>query len=278
MERLATLSQIAAMALHYQMPEWQDLFETTLGAGPKDIFTYAKRTSKLWGMAIDDSPEVRNQVFATLGKASLEQIGPMMTKYYRMQAQKRYNEEITASGVRNLAFEGTADEWLTTALGIKSLDDVEASRKGWMALAVDEGTKGNQAKQVKEEGDKIYDAIFQLVTKSPKGDEGFSVSEAMLNRHAELTRQMYAMMPEGDVQLTRDYVIRKIDTALKEGSPQDKAIARYIGQIDGLAYDDGGLEEAMKIQRTRAAEYSPKLAMKIDAWLEEYNKTQDKYQ
>lgn len=259
-------------------PSPVDTAEILGGALPRDILEFSKRTSKLWGMTLNADVEARNDAFVAITKEGLEQVSPVMSQYYKLKAQQRYEEEITARGLRNVAFENTADSWVTTALGVRSLDDIEATKAGWNSFFVKESKPGNREQNVAEQGDKIFDAVFELVTKVPKSDEGISVREAMLNRHNAQIKNMYAMMPEGDAQLVQEYVIKKIDAEVEKGSPQGKQIRDFMGEIDGLAYDDGGLGRVLYIMRQRATEMSPVLQQRLQMWRDEYEQTNSRYQ
>lgn len=261
-----------------QWPSAVDTAEIIGGALPRDILEFSKRTSKLWGMTTDADVEARNDAFVALTKEGLEQLTPLATQYYKLKAQQRYEEEITARGLRNVAFENTVDSWVTTALGVRSLDDIEATKAGWNSFFAKEAKPGNKQKEIQEQGDKIFDAVFELVTKVPKSDEGFTVREAMLNRHNQLIKSLYAMMPEGDAQLVQEYVMKKIDAEVEKGSPQGKQIREFMGEIDGLAYDDGGLSRVLYIIRQRATEMSPVLQQRLDEWRNTYDKTNGRYQ
>lgn len=261
-----------------QMPKLADLGEIVGGSLPKDILEFSERTAKLWGMTTDADVEVRNDAFVALTKESLEQISPLLTQYYKLKAQQRYEEEITSRGLRNVAFENTADSWVTTALGVRTLDDIEATKAGWNDFFAKEAKPGNREKQVKEQGDKVFSAIFELVTKAPKTDEGFSVREAMLERHNSLIKQMYSTMPEGDAQLVQEYVINKIDDEVNKGTAQGKQIRQFMGEIEGLAYDDGGLGRMLYITRQRATEMSPIMQQRLQEWRDEYDKNNSRYQ
>jgi len=259
-------------------PSPVDTAEILGGALPRDILEFSKRTSKLWGMTLNADVEARNDAFVAITKEGLEQVSPVMSQYYKLKAQQRYEEEITARGLRNIAFENTVDSWVTTALGVRSLDDIEATKAGWNSFFVKESKPGNREKEVAEQGDKIFDAVFELVTKVPKSEEGLSVREAMLNRHNAQVKNMYAMMPEGDAQLIQEYVIKKIDAEVDKGSPQGKQIKDFMGEIDGLAYDDGGLGRVLYIMRQRATEMSPVLQQRLQMWRDEYEQTNSRYQ
>lgn len=259
-------------------PSWIDTAEILGGSLPKDILEFSKRTSKLWGMTLNADVEARNDAFVAITKEGLEQVSPIMSQYYKLKAQQRYEEEITARGLRNVAFENTVDSWVTTALGVRSLDDIEATKAGWNSFFVKEAKPGNREKEISEQGDRVFDAVFELVTKVPKSEEGASVREAMLNRHNAQIKNMYAMLPEGDAQLIQEYVIKKIDAEVEKGSPQGKQIRDFMGEIDGLAYDDGGLGRVLYIMRQRAAEMSPVLQQRLQMWRDEYEQTNSRYQ
>jgi hypothetical protein len=278
------IGKIAAIAgmfnafYNKQLPSAENVADVVAGSLPKDIIQFSNRTAKLWGMTTDEDPAVRDQAFATLSKETLEQLTPLATQYYKLKAQQRYQEEITAKGLRNIAFENTADSWVTTALGVRTLDDIEATQSAWNMFFAQEAKPGNLQAQVKEQGDKIFDAVFELVTKAPKSDEGFTVREAMLNRHNALVRALYSTMPEGDAQLVREYVINRIDDEIEKGSPQGKQTREFAGEIEGLAYDDGGYGRMLYIIRQRSTDMSPVMQQRTQEWLDEYHKNNSRYQ
>jgi hypothetical protein len=276
--KIAAIAGAVNSVYNGNWPSTIDMAEILGGALPRDILEFSKRTSKLWGMTLNADVEARNDAFVAITKEGLEQVSPMITQYYKLKAQQRYEEEITARGLRNVAFENTADSWVTTALGVRTLDDIEATKAGWNSFFVKESKAGNQQQEVAAQGDKIFDAVFELVTKVPKSEEGSSVREAMLNRHNAQIKNMYAMMPEGDAQLVQEYVIKKIDAEVEKGSAQGKQIRDFMGEIDGLAYDDGGLGRVLYIMRQRAVEMSPVLQQRLQDWRDEYEQTNSRYQ
>lgn len=278
LEKVAAVAGLVNAAVNMNMPDTVDVLDATVGSLPKDIVQFSNRTSKLWGMTNDKDVEARNDAFVAISKEALEQITPMATQYYKLKAQQRYQEEITSRGLRNVAFENTADTWVTTALGVRTLDDIEATQSAWSAFYKQEAKEGNQAAQVKEQGDKIFDAVFELVTKVPKTDEGFTVREAMLNRHNALIKSLYAMMPEGDAQQVQMYVINKIDEEVAKGSPQGKQIREFMGEVEGLADDDGGLGRVLYMLRQRSTEMSPILQQRLEQKRDEYEQNNSRYQ